>query len=229
MRRAGLAGAVVGLILVVGCVGSPDDDAGPATSTSTSTSTASRPDGRDAREVTVRVRALGCRGLGTGSGVAISPSRLVTNRHVVEDAERLEISTWDGRTLVVRVLGVSRTDDIAVVDVEGRLPDVAKQHEARLPSGTRVVVAGFPEGGELAFRRGRVVDYVPGGPFEQPDEVMRSTAEVLPGNSGGPVFDAEGRVVAIVFGVERRTGHALAIPVDRLRVRTGPAPASGAC
>jgi S1-C subfamily serine protease len=215
VSKRALACGIVSVILIAGCVGSPDDETAPTTSTTARTASS---DGitREAREVTLRVRNLGCGGIATGSGIAISHSTLITNRHVVAGAERLEISTWDGRTLVVGVRGVSRTADIAVVDVHGSLPAVASRHRARLAHGERVVVAGYPEGGQLTFRQGRVVDYVGGGQFEQQSDVMRSTAEVLPGNSGGPVFDRDGELVGVTFGIERRTGHALAIPADSL-------------
>jgi S1-C subfamily serine protease len=218
MSPRALACGIAALLLLAGCVGSPEEEAEPRTSTTAHT-TPSRGITREAREVTLRVRNLGCGGIATGSGVAISRSTLITNRHVVAGAEHLEVSTWDGRTLVVGVQGVSRNADLAVVDVHGSLPLVADRRRTRLAHGERVVVAGYPEGGELTFRRGRVVDYVGGGPFEQRSDVMRSTAEVLPGNSGGPVFDRDGEVVGVVFGIERRTGNALAVPADSLDQR----------
>jgi S1-C subfamily serine protease len=65
-----------------------------------------------------------------------------------------------------------------------------------------------------------VVDFVDGSNLGVPGEVMRLTANVQPGNSGGPVLDGRGHVVGIVYAIELATGYGLAIPPDTLRTLT---------
>ena len=86
-----------------------------------------------------------------------------------------------------------------------------------------MTVVGYPLGGALAFSSGIVVDRIEGTGFGIDGEVLRLTAHVEHGNSGGPVLDRSGRVVGVVFAIEVATGLALAIPTDTLLAlaRTG--------
>jgi hypothetical protein len=72
-------------------------------------------------------------------------------------------------------------------------------------------------GRELTQSAGSVVDRVDGGDFGVPGDVLRLSAHVLPGNSGGPLLDGSGRTVGIVYAVEIATGFGLAIPIDTMR------------
>jgi S1-C subfamily serine protease len=86
-----------------------------------------------------------------------------------------------------------------------------------------VTVAGYPLGGKLTLRQGTVIDYVDGSRLGVPGRVMRLSARVQPGNSGGPVLNERGKIVAVVYAIELATSYGLAIPVDMLRglVRAG--------
>jgi S1-C subfamily serine protease len=171
---------------------------------------------RKARRGTLRVRNTACDGVSTGSGFALDAHTLITNRHVLAGASLLEVSTWSGRTLDVDSASVSRLGDLGIARVERRLPEVLPLGR-QVASGASVTAVGYPLGGELRLLPGVVVDYVSGGKFGIPGHVMRLTANVQPGNSGGPVLDARGRVVAVVFAIELATDLALAIPVETLR------------
>jgi S1-C subfamily serine protease len=171
---------------------------------------------RKAEEMVVRVRNINCLGLDVGSGFAIDAHTLLTNRHVLAGASELEISTWDGHDEQVAAAGVGRLVDLGVVRLDGTLP----YHSitvAKPVVGERVHVVGFPLGGPLTFSYGRIVGFVSGTDLGVPGQVMRLTADVQPGNSGGPVLDTEGRVVGIVYAIELSTGYGLAIPLDTLR------------
>jgi S1-C subfamily serine protease len=176
---------------------------------------------RHARRLTVRVRNIGCEGLATGSGWALTRRLLVTNRHVLAGADRLELNTWDGHDLQVGTASVGRLGDLGIVHVEGRLPEVGALGKA-VSSGDRVTAVGYPLGGELRLTAGVVVDLVDGSKFEIPARVIRLTAPVRPGNSGGPLLDGTGKIVGVIFAKEIATGLTLAIPIETLKqlVRT---------
>jgi S1-C subfamily serine protease len=167
---------------------------------------------RKAEETVVRVRNINCQGLDIGSGFAIDAHTLLTNRHVLAGASQLEISTWDGHDERVGAADVGRLVDLGVVRVDGRLPYHAIT-AAQPMVGERVQVVGFP----LTFSYGRIVDFVSGSNLGVSGQVMRLTADVQPGNSGGPVLDSKGRVVGIVYAIELSTGYGLAIPLATLR------------
>jgi S1-C subfamily serine protease len=186
---------------------------------------------RHARRLTVRVRNIGCEGLATGSGWAFSRRLLVTNRHVLAGADSLELNTWDGHDLRVATASVGRFGDLGIVRVSGRLPEVGALGSA-VRSGERVTAVGYPLGGELRLTAGVVVDLVDGSRFEIPGHVIRLTAPVRPGNSGGPLLDHSGKIVGVVFAKEIATGLTLAIPIATLEklVRSGdlaPVPGCG--
>jgi S1-C subfamily serine protease len=177
---------------------------------------------RRARKLTVRVRNATCLGVATGSGFAIDSDILVTNRHVLAGAEELDVSTWDGRTHDVEFASVGVLGDVGIADVDGRLPLVGSFGPSP-EAGDLITAVGYPLGGPLTLSRGVVIDRVDGGRFGIPGIVVRVTARVRPGNSGGPLLDRRGRIAGIVYAIERATGFGLAIPVDTFRrlVRIG--------
>ena len=168
---------------------------------------------RKAEQMTVRVRNLSCAGIATGSGFALTPHVLLTNRHVLAEASELEVSTWDGHSIHVDDAAVGGLVDLGAVQTREALPRQAR-YGPRAKQGATITVVGFPLGGPLTFSVGHVVDYVDGTRLNVPGQVMRITADVRPGNSGGPVIDSRNRVVAIVYAIEIRSGYGLAIPVS---------------
>jgi S1-C subfamily serine protease len=165
---------------------------------------------RQAKRLTLRVRNIECLGIASGSGFGLTPGLLITNRHVVAEALALEVNTWNGRTLSVNGAAVGVFGDLGIVQVHGRLPEVATF--GRMPRrGDPVTAVGYPLGGPLTLSPGVVV-----GRVLDPDlgvKVLRITAHIEPGSSGGPLLDSRGRVVAVVYAVETRTGYGNAIPV----------------
>jgi S1-C subfamily serine protease len=171
---------------------------------------------RRARRLTVRVRNTSCEGVGIGSGFALTPSVLITNRHVLAGADALEVASWDGRSYPVSFAEVGVLGDLGIAWISGRLPTTGRFGPG--PSaGHPVTAIGYPLGGELTLSGGTVVDRVYGGDFGVPDEVLRISSLVLPGNSGGPLLDRKGRIVGIVYAIEIATGFGLAIPIDTMR------------
>ncbi len=218
------AALLAALLLAAGCIEEPPappaveaGSATPAPVATTGEPLRAETIERLAREVTLRVRNLGCGGLATGSAVAIGSDLLVTNRHVIEGADRLEVTTWDGHTLTVGVAKAATTHDIAVAEVDGGLPDAAAVAAADVEAGADVLVAGYPRGGALSIAEGRVTRRTEDLLFGAEAGALALDVEVRPGNSGGPVLDAEGRLVGIVYAYAEGDGRGFAVPVSALR------------
>lgn len=175
---------------------------------------------RRAREVTVRIRSLGCDRLGVGSGFVLPGGLIVTNRHVVGSPRRIEVSTWDGIGIEVVVDGVALDSDLAVLraaDATG-LP-TAELRTLPATVGEAVIVVGYPEGGPSTITTGRVVSVQDGELLGEPAEVIVIDAEVRSGNSGGPVLDVDGLVIGVVFARDADQRLGLAVPVATLLAR----------
>ena len=171
-----------------------------------------------AREGTLRVRAILCNGAGyaSGSGFAVGPRTLITNRHVAENTELLQLSTWDGRDVDVRVGTVSYVNDLAVLEIIGTLDVSFRVGDSSAAPGDTVYAVGYPQGGAWTLTEGTLYDIVDGEVYEETGEIIRSTAGIEPGNSGGPLLDTNGDLVGVVFAIDRRNGLSLAISADRL-------------
>jgi len=158
------------------------------------------------RGATVTVRSE--RG-GQGAGVIwTSDGTIVTNAHVASH-ERADVVLADGRTFDARVTKRDARRDLALLRVDaGNLPAVRTRDPATLRPGELVVALGHPLGVPNALAMGIVHAPVAatGHRFVQAD------LRLAPGNSGGPLADAEGRIVGINAMVAG--GLALAIPAD---------------
>lgn len=170
---------------------------------------------RRLRRATLRIRNRTCPGIGAGSAFAVHENLLVTNRHVVEGAAAIEATTWDGRVFSTDVVAQAVAGDLALVGVSESLPAVLDLGRSAA-SGDKVTVVGYPGGGAVTLTEGHVIDFVSGEVFMEPGMTMRLDAPIAPGSSGGPVVDNNGDVVAIIFAIERDTGHALAVPIETL-------------
>ena len=189
-------------------------------------------------EATVRVLGTAC-GLGVaGSGWVAEPGLVVTNAHVVAGESDTRVTTAAGTELDATPVHYEPRNDLAVLSVPG-LDSPVLELAARAPKGADAAVVGFPENGPLRFtaarlgRTGTVIseDSYGRGPIER--EMTPFRADVRSGNSGGPVVDARGDVVATVFGAALGAGgdSGLGVPnravaaalADELRpTRTGP-------
>ncbi len=208
---------VVVLGLATACVDPPD---GPGVDTSA----IDAPVEVDPGEYTVRIRSQTCEGLGVGSGFLIDDSTIVTNRHVVEGADTLEVETSDGESLTVAVANQGLLADLAVVRLTADMADVMgadRPHATLAPTnpepGEAVRVFGFPEGGRLTETAGVVQDYVADPELGNLSKVIRSDVEIHPGNSGGPAVDERNEVIGVVYAIEVATERSLIVPVDTLQ------------
>ena len=172
---------------------------------------------RVARTVTPAVVSVSIPNVGSGSGVIIRADGVIlTNAHVVGDAQRVEVGLADGRRLVGRVLGRDPRMDIAVVRVQASgLPVATLGNSDQLEVGQTAIAIGNPIGLERTVTTGIVsaVNRSPVG-FEL-GGLIQTDAAINPGNSGGPLLDSQGRVIGINSAVLRgTTGLGFAIPIN---------------
>lgn len=152
-----------------------------------------------------------------GSGFTWAFDLVVTNAHVAR-AARLEVRLPDGQVRAARLELADRERDLAVLEVKGLgLPAVVRREPRLLRPGEAVFAIGHPLGVRYAFCSGVVhaVGPLPHG-YPVPEAVRRRTwvqadLRLAPGNSGGPLADADGRVVGINTMIAG--GLALAVPV----------------
>jgi S1-C subfamily serine protease len=152
----------------------------------------------------LHVNTLRERGGGSGSGVVATPDGYaLTNSHVVRGATAVEATLADGRTILADVVGVDAATDLAVLRLadEKGLPHAVLGDSNALRVGDFAIAVGSPFGlartvtAGIVSALGRTLRSEDGGRLIE--GVIQTDAPLNPGNSGGPLLDAEGRVVGI--------------------------------
>ncbi|MEX0803371.1 MAG: DegQ family serine endoprotease [Candidatus Binatia bacterium] len=157
-----------------------------------------------------------------GSGFIIDKQGLIiTNAHVVENAEKITVRLHDQRELEAKVVGRDPRTDIAVLritDKKGDLPVAPLGDSSKLRVGEWVMAMGSPFGLDHSVTVGIVSAkgrHIGAGPY---DNFIQTDASINPGNSGGPLVNLRGQVVGINTAIFSRTGGNIgigfAIPVD---------------
>src|SRR5713226_10090142 len=155
-----------------------------------------------------------------GSGFIISADGyILTNAHVVEGADEINVRFTDKRELKAKVIGADRRSDIAVIKVDaGGLPAVRFGDPAKLKVGEWVLAIGSPFGFENTVTAGIVSAKGRSLPQESFVPFIQTDVAINPGNSGGPLFNMRGEVVGINSQIYSRTGGfmglSFAIPID---------------
>lgn len=171
---------------------------------------------------------------GIGSGFVLTPDGLVvTNHHVVNGTERLEVKLHDGRMYKGKVLGSDPYTDIALVQLEGAsgLKTATLGNSTALSVGDWVMAIGSPMGLEQTATAGIVSAKGRGslGLYANSYiDFLQTDASIAPGSSGGPLFNMAGEVVGIntaVGGIGRGLGFA--VPVDQAKTVIPQLKASG--
>jgi S1-C subfamily serine protease len=164
---------------------------------------------------------------GTGSGfVYDDQGHILTNYHVVENAESVSVTLANGETYTATIVGSDPSTDLAVLQIDAKSPPAPLPlgDSDRLRVGQFVVALGNPFGLERTLTVGVVSSL--GRIIQSPDgrfigEAIQTDAAINPGNSGGPLLDLEGRVIGvnaqIVSPSQASAGIGFAIPCNALR------------
>jgi serine protease Do len=157
---------------------------------------------------------------GLGSGFIVSADGLIlTNAHVVRDAKDVVVKLTDRREFQAKVLGADPKTDVAVLKIDAKnLPAVPLGNVRDLKVGEWVLAIGSPFGFENSVTAGVVSAKGRSLPDESFVPFIQTDVAVNPGNSGGPLFNAQGQVVGINSQIYSRTGGyqgvSFAIPID---------------
>ena len=161
---------------------------------------------------------------GLGSGVIVSPSGyILTNHHVIEGADNIEVSLNDQRKARARVVGVDPETDLAVLKIElDRLPVVVLGNSDDLDIGDQVLAIGNPFGVGQTVTSGIISalgrNQLGINVFEN---FIQTDAAINPGNSGGALVDIQGHLMGINTAIYSRSGGNMgigfAIPVSTAR------------
>ena len=159
---------------------------------------------------------------GEGSGFIVSADGyILTNAHVVADADEVTVRMTDRREYPAKVIGVDQRSDVAVIKIEGKnLPVVRIGDPSKLRPGEWVLAIGSPFTFENSVTAGIVSAIGRSMPGENNNIVpfIQTDVAVNPGNSGGPLFNLNGEVVGINSQIYSRSGGymgiSFAIPID---------------
>ena len=159
---------------------------------------------------------------GQGSGFFITnDGYAVTNNHVVQNAETVQVTTDDGKTFSAKVIGTDTRTDLALIKVDGDNFPFVKLADGSPRVGDWVLAVGNPFGlggtvpAGIVSARGRDIG---AGPY---DDFIQIDAPVNKGNSGGPTFDVDGNVIGVNTAIFSPSGGsvgiAFAIPADTVK------------
>jgi serine protease Do len=156
----------------------------------------------------------GFRQQGMGSGVIVDAEGIIlTNAHVVKDADDIKVKLGDNRTFTAKVLGADTESDVAVIKIDAKGLPIAKLGDSgKLRVGEIVLAIGNPFGlnqtvtSGIISATGRtnvgIIDY---------EDFIQTDAAINPGNSGGPLVNIEGDVIGVNTAIASRSGGYMGI------------------
>jgi len=166
---------------------------------------------------------------GSGSGVIVDAERaiIVTNYHVIQDADAIEVTLADGRSHRAKLVGRDPRDDLAVIQIVRPPPGLVSLSfgdSAKLEIGQRVVAIGNPFGLDRTLTVGVVSSLdrsirSPAGTLMR--GLIQTDAAINPGNSGGPLLDMDGRLIGINSAILSQSGDSagigFAVPMNAIK------------
>jgi putative serine protease PepD len=167
---------------------------------------------------------------GVGSGVIIDYSgHIVTNHHVIQDAEQLDVTLADKSTYTAKIVGDDPNNDLAVVQIDApkdKLSPIPLATSSKdLQVGQKVLAIGNPYRLDRTLTTGIISSlgrFIPTDNGRKIDGVIQTDAAINPGNSGGPLLNTNGEVIGInsaIVGSANggNVGIGFAIPVETVR------------
>ncbi len=155
-----------------------------------------------------------------GSGFIVNPDGIIlTNAHVVSDADEVIVKLTDKREFKAKVIGVDKLSDVAVIKIQAKnLPTVKIGDPQNARVGEWVVAIGSPFGFENTVTAGIISAKSRSLPDEGYVPFLQTDVPVNPGNSGGPLFNLNGEVIGINSQIYSRSGGfqglSFSIPID---------------
>ncbi len=167
---------------------------------------------------------------GEGSGFILSTDGyIVTNNHVVADADQVNVTLSDGRIFKARVIGTDSTTDVAVVKIDAKsLPTLPIGDDEIVRIGDWVLAVGNPLGLDFTVTAGIVSAKGRGQEIQLPNaggmaisDFIQTDAAINPGNSGGPLINLRGEVIGLNSAIASQTGfysgYGFAIPITLVK------------
>lgn len=157
---------------------------------------------------------------GLGSGFILSnDGYILTNAHVVNNADSVTVKLSDKREFKAKVVGVDMTSDVAVIKIPAKnLPSVKIGNPNNLKAGNWVVAIGSPFGLENTITQGIVSALSRNLPDDSAVPYIQTDVPINPGNSGGPLINLNGEVVGINSQIYSKSGGymgiSFSIPID---------------
>lgn len=166
--------------------------------------------------ISMRLRVETCTQFSNGSAWVLDENTLVTNRHVVEGAQRIEATTYDGRDFVATSSVYSDFADLALVEFDAEFTEFATISTEGPSTGDVLSIVGYPEGSRLHTESGAYRGSVPDTLGTDQDWVYVLQASVKPGNSGSPVTNEAGEVVGVLYAGDD-FGESLVVKLSSLQ------------
>jgi serine protease Do len=157
---------------------------------------------------------------GSGSGFIIDPAGyILTNYHVISDADRVTVTLGDGRVFKAAIVGIDPAIDVALLQISASepLPAAPLGSSSALRVGEWVCAIGNPLGYVHSVTVG-VVSFLGRKVFDQSlDALIQTDAAITFGNSGGPLINARGQVVGITTAISAQAANiGFAVPIDQV-------------
>jgi len=162
---------------------------------------------------------------GSGSGSVIdSKGYILTNNHVIKDAQKLEVTLADGSRWPAKLIGADPDNDLAVIKIDApasKLKPLPWSDSQKLQVGQKVLAIGNPFGLGLTLTTGIISSLgrtIRSEVGTQIEDVIQTDASINPGNSGGPLLSSDGEMIGINTAILSPTGVSVgigfAIPVN---------------